>query len=87
MTLQKLIGRGCAGRVYRGLWRGETVAIKVITCTAAAAAPPGGTGTSSASTHGEAGVFADCFGLRDDEVSAARSLFITHTPSLMPPWC
>ncbi|GIL73248.1 hypothetical protein Vretifemale_3474 [Volvox reticuliferus] len=38
VVLGKLIGRGCAGRVYKGTFRGEVVAVKVIThCEAAAA--------------------------------------------------
>ncbi|KAG2442715.1 hypothetical protein HXX76_002798 [Chlamydomonas incerta] len=83
VALHKLIGRGCAGRVYRGLWRGETVAIKVITCTSAAAAPPGGTAVSVSGAGGEAGAFADCFGLRDDEVKkieqeAALGMVLVH---------
>ncbi|GIL42731.1 hypothetical protein Vafri_664 [Volvox africanus] len=31
VVLGKLIGRGCAGRVYKGTFRGEVVAVKVIT--------------------------------------------------------
>lgn len=31
VVLGKLIGRGCAGRVYLGSFRGEAVAVKVVT--------------------------------------------------------
>ncbi|KXZ56518.1 hypothetical protein GPECTOR_1g465 [Gonium pectorale] len=40
VVLHKLIGQGCAGRVYKGTWRDQLVAIKVITHPQADAQQP-----------------------------------------------